>query len=170
MVMKHVVDQSVLALALIMGTTSLAPRSQAKCPHSDGRVNLPSGSIGASWINPRRGPQFFCHTFHNQSSVLQTFTQSVEGEFKCTFEASMLLSLSLSQACAKVGTEVVVRMTRSFPVNIPPHSNLVVAAYANLMQRSIEMLTTCRDCHEVLSVQNGWVTAMRGISEYFQKQ
>jgi len=146
-----------------MGQSAVSRTKQ--CAHAGGRIELPSGSIGATWVNPRNGPQLFYNTFHNQTSVLQTFSQEVRGEVLSSFDGT----LALGAACVRVGTSVMVSLSRAFPVSIPPGSSVTMTAYANMMNRSIEIMNTCGACHEVISVKNNWVTSARGINEYFKK-
>lgn len=124
---------------------------------------MPSGGIGLDWISPHDGIQLFYNIFTNNSNVQQSFSQTVSGTVRCTYEGS----LTLSVACAKVGVDVEVKVSREYPVNIPPHSKLVMSANANMMNRSIEMLVVCSSCGSVLSTYNNWVSAARGINEYF---
>lgn len=123
----------------------------------------PSGGIGLDWVNPHNGIQLFYNTFTNNSSVQQSFSQTVSGTVRCTYEGS----LTISVACAKVGVDVEVKVSREYPVSIPPHSQLTMTANANMMNRSIEMLVVCSNCSSVLSTYNNWVSAARGINEYF---
>lgn len=126
---------------------------------------MPSGSIGLDWIYPHNGIQLFYNVFTNNSTLQQSFSQNVSGSVRCTYEGS----LTLSVACAKVGVDVEVKVSRDFPISIPPRSRMVMSAYANMMDRSIEMLVVCSNCGSVLSTYNNWVSAARGINEYFEQ-
>jgi hypothetical protein len=117
-------------------------------------------------VHPRDGEQLFHNTFVNETSAAQSFAQEVTGEIRSTFDGS----LSLSVACAAVGVGVVVGVRRTFPVNIPPHSQVTMVAFANLMDRSVEVLTVCDRCREVLAADDRWVTAARGVNGQFRSR
>lgn len=167
-IIKISINFAFLVLATTTGQRALGQsvaQGAKKCIHSGKRVEIPSGSVGENWVSPRNGPQLFHNSFHNQTSVIQTYSQEVRGEVTSSFDGS----LTLSAACARVGASVVVSLSRVYPVNVPPRSSVTMTAYANMMSRSIEMMSTCNACHEVLNVKSNWVTSARGINEYFSK-
>ncbi len=140
-----------------------ASKVMAKCRHLR-RRDYVLGPVGPSWVNPRDGDLLFYNTFVNATAVAQSFSQEVEGSIRSYYDGCV----NFQAACVKAGVEVIVKLKQIFPLSIPAHSSLTMTAYANLMDRPLELFYCCGDCQEVLSVLDTRVTAARGINEKFE--
>lgn len=135
------------------------------CVHT-AKGEITSGCVGQNWCNEHDGKQIFFNKFSNKTSISQTFSEMVSSTIKTSFEGS----ITLAAACAKVGVDMEVKISRTFPIVVPSNSVVSMSAKALMMDKSIEFLLVCISCREVLAVYNKPVTAAMGVSGYFLEE